>query len=129
MQLEAPTKAEVVIAPVTDAKPLRTGEDSTPILCRACSHLITHASSKREVAGKHVHLRLNPSAFAFIFGCFATAPGCTIRGAPTEEATWFAGCRWQYAHCAQCQVHLGWAFTGADSFFALLLERLIEVTS
>lgn len=126
VRLEAPHKTDVAVAPVTEAAPLRPGEDSTPIQCRACNHVITHAASRREVVGKHVHLRLNPAAFAFIFGCFAAAPGCALRGAPTEEATWFPGCRWQYAHCGRCQVHLGWAFSGGDSFVALLLERLTE---
>lgn len=113
---------------MSDGKPARTDEPAAPIRCRACSHLITHASSRREVAGRHAHLRLNPSAFAFIFGCFSTAPGCVVLGDPTGEATWFAGCRWQYAVCGQCLAHLGWAFTGADSFFGLLLERLVEET-
>jgi hypothetical protein len=76
-----------------------------------------------------VHLRLNPHAFAFIFGCFSSAPGCVVHGEPTLDATWFAGCRWQYAHCAKCMRHLGWAFSGADSFFGLLLERLVDETA
>jgi hypothetical protein len=126
MWLEAPKKSEVAPVPVGESKPERTDASSAPIRCRACAHVITHVASRREVAGRHEHLRLNPSAFAFIFGCFSSAPGCLVNGEPTEEATWFAGCRWQYAHCGQCLAHLGWAFTGADSFFGLLLERLVE---
>lgn len=73
-----------------------------------------------------MHCRLNPSAFAFVFGCFREAPGCLVIGEPTSEATWFPGSLWQYAMCAGCGVHLGWAFVGEASFFGLLLERLVE---
>ena len=126
MWLEAPRKAGLTPAPVSDAKPSRTDESAPEFRCRKCLHVITNASQRRDVAGRHEHLRLNPSAFAFIFGCFSAAPGCVVSGEPTEEATWFPGCRWQYAHCGQCLTHLGWAFTGADSFFGLLLDRLVE---
>ena len=102
----------------------RADADATPITCRACGHVITDEAARRQVAGRHIHLRLNPSAFAFIFGCFSRASGCAVHGAPTSEATWFAGCRWQYAHCASCRAHLGWRFSGAESFFGLILERL-----
>ena len=126
MQLEAPRKKRVKRAPARAPKSQRIDENSPPIRCRACDHVITHVASKREAAGKHAHLRLNPAASAFIFGCFSAAPGCAIHGVPTEEATWFPGCRWQYAHCASCLIHLGWAFTGADTFFALVLELLVD---
>jgi hypothetical protein len=126
MQLEAPRKATPAPTPVSDAKPLRPGSGSPAIRCKACEHVITFAASKREVAGQHTHMRLNPAAYAFIFGCFSVAPGCVVSGTPTEEATWFAGCRWQYAHCGQCLTHLGWVFSGADSFFGLLLDKLVD---
>ncbi|MDP1825630.1 MAG: cereblon family protein [Archangium sp.] len=126
MRLDAPKKPTTTPAPVNEQKPARTDETSAPIRCRACSHVITHTASRREVGGRHVHLRLNPHAFAFIFGCFSTAPGCVVHGPPTLEATWFSGCRWEYAHCAQCLAHLGWSFSGDQSFFALLLERLVD---
>jgi len=125
MRLEAPKKVEPTPAPVGEPKPTRA-EPSTPLLCRTCGQVITHQASRREVGGRHEHLRLNPAAFAFIFGCFSEAPGCLVDGLPTDEATWFPGSRWQYAHCAKCQAHLGLAFSGGDSFFGLLLERLVE---
>ncbi|MFZ5441380.1 MAG: cereblon family protein [Myxococcota bacterium] len=93
--------------------------------CARCGHGITDDASRTEVDGRHVHLRLNPSAFAFLFGCFGEARGCLLVGEPTAEATWFSGCRWQFAHCAACGAHLGWAFSGAQAFFALVLERLV----
>lgn len=113
-------------APAIAPKPARDEADVSPLKCAACGHVITHGSSRLEVECRHVHFRLNPHAFAFIFGCFSSAPGCLVQGVPTEEATWFSGYRWQFAHCAQCLVHLGWAFTGAQAFSALLLERLVD---
>lgn len=121
---EVPHKPAATPAAVREARPARTDESSAPIRCKACQHVITHAASRREVAGRHEHLRLNPSAYAFLFGCFSSAPGCAVLGEPTEAASWFPGCRWQYAHCGKCLEHLGWSFTGAQTFFGLLLERL-----
>lgn len=127
LTLEAPFPKKYA-TPAIASKPARDEAEVGPLKCAACGHVITFGSSRREVDGRHVHFRLNPHAYAFIFGCFSSAPGCLVQGVPTEEATWFAGCRWQYAHCAQCLVHLGWAFTGASTFFALLLERLVDET-
>ncbi len=129
VQLQEATPKKTATPPASEEKPARIGADSAPITCKTCGHVITHVAAKREAGGRHVHMRLNPSAFAFIFGCFSSAPGCVVHGTPTEEATWFAGCRWQYAHCAKCLTHLGWAFSGADSFFGLLLERLVDETA
>lgn len=95
-----------------------------PWRCRKCLAAITTGDQRIEVDGRHVHLRLNPNAFAFLFGCFKGAPGVTPEGTPTSDATWFAGHQWQYAMCTNCGTHLGWVFTGASSFVALVLERL-----
>lgn len=125
LSLQAPSPKKDA-APALASKPARTEDDVGPLRCAACGQLITHGSSRREIDGRHVHLRLNPHAYAFLFGCFSSAPGCSVKGEPTAEASWFPGCRWQYAHCARCQEHLGWAFTGALGFFALLLDRLVD---
>jgi hypothetical protein len=77
------------------------------------------------VDGNHAHTRTNPSGIRFTFGCFRNAPGCSCSGAPTGEHTWFAGCRWRIACCGGCGEHLGWAFTGAESFYGLILARLV----
>jgi hypothetical protein len=31
---------------------------------------------------------------------------------------------WEFAFCAACHTHLGWAFHGEGLFFGLLLDRL-----
>lgn len=97
-----------------------------PVLCRRCAHVITDASQRVEVDGRMTHARLNPAGVLFIFECYREAPGCRVHGAPTFEATWFSGCAWQYAHCARCATHLGWAYSGASSFFGLVSERLVS---
>jgi hypothetical protein len=94
------------------------------LVCRACGHFITSQREAIEVGGSHVHTRLNPSGVLFRFGCFRLAPGARVSGAPSSEHSWFTGCRWQYAHCSACGGHLGWAFSGPDVFFGLVLERL-----
>ncbi|MEW5738016.1 MAG: cereblon family protein [Myxococcota bacterium] len=97
-----------------------------PVLCRRCAHVVTDAALRTTVDGQATHARLNPAGVLFVFDCFTDAPGCTVDGSPTTEATWFAGCAWQYAHCGRCGTHLGWRFTGALSFFGLVSERVVE---
>lgn len=96
-----------------------------PLVCRSCGHLVTYDDARIAIDGEHEHLRVNPSAFVYRFGCFSEADGCAIIGEPTEAFTWFTGCKWQYAHCRGCRGHLGWRFSGAQLFFGLLLERLV----
>jgi hypothetical protein len=95
------------------------------LLCRACGHPVTSEREAIETGGSHVHTRLNPAGVLFRFGCFRAAPGAKVSGVPSTEHTWFLGCAWQYAHCASCGAHLGWAFGGAEAFFGLVLERLV----
>jgi len=102
------------------------GDVERPLVCRFCASLITSAKEAIEVGGSHVHTRLNPASVLFRFGCFRLAPGARVSGEPSSEHAWFAGCLWQYAHCGKCGAHLGWAFSGADVFFGLVLERLSE---
>jgi hypothetical protein len=103
--------------------PERTAPDS-PLCCVQCGHPITHDRYRTTVDGRHAHTRMNPYGFVFHFGCFSQAEGCFVEGPPTTEDSWFAGYAWEFANCAACQAHLGWAFHGEGSFFALILERL-----
>jgi hypothetical protein len=95
-----------------------------PLCCVRCGHVITRESHRTTVNGRHTHTCFNPYGFVFHFGCFAQAEGCLVVGPPTAEESWFAGYAWEYAHCAACHAHLGWAFHGEGSFFGLVLERL-----
>ena len=100
------------------------GNEERPVLCRLCAHLLAFPKDAIEVGGSHVHTRLNPANVVFRFGCYARAAGCAVSGAPSAEHVWFAGCRWQFAHCGKCRAHVGWAFSGAHDFFGLVLDRL-----
>jgi len=103
---------------------LETREPDPPVCCARCGHVITHERHRTTVNGRHTHTRVNPHGFVFHFGCFAEAEGCLVSGPPTFEDSWFAGHAWEFAHCAACHVHLGWAFQGEGRFFGLLLDRL-----
>jgi len=94
------------------------------LICVKCGYQIAAESDRIEVSGAHAHTRLNPAGVLFHFGCFAEARGCVVDGAPTLAHTWFTGCAWQYAHCGNCRAHLGWFFSGEQSFFGLIAERL-----
>jgi hypothetical protein len=96
----------------------------TPLYCARCGHLITRERHRTTVNGRHSHTRVNSYGVVFHFGCFAEAEGCVVTGPPTSEDSWFAGYAWEYAHCAACHAHLGWAFHGDGSFFGLILDRL-----
>jgi len=103
---------------------LETREPDTPVCCARCGHVITHERHRTTVNGRYTHTRVNPHGFVFHFGCFAEAEGCLVKGPPTSEDSWFADHAWEFAHCAACQAHLGWAFHGEGSFFGLILDRL-----
>lgn len=96
------------------------------LLCHACGQVITSEAARRAVNGAHQHKRTNPAGFRFHFGCFSQAPGCGGVGQPSGEHSWFAGCVWRIAVCGACGEHLGWRFSGADEFFALILDRIIQ---
>jgi hypothetical protein len=102
----------------------RTEPDDT-VRCRACGHDVTQRSLAIAVGGAHEHTFRNPAGYSFHVVCFADAPGCAAAGAPTSEATWFAGYAWQLALCSACGEHLGWWYVGAaDAFAGLIAPRL-----
>ena len=93
--------------------------------CRACTTRVAGEDAAIEVAGAHRHRFVNPAGVEFEIGCFSDA-ACRSDGEPTLEDTWFAGCAWSYALCANCRAHLGWRYDRAGSpFFGLILDRLV----
>ncbi|MCY1082217.1 cereblon family protein [Archangium lansingense] len=114
-----------------EATPVRQAEEKTesrepetPLCCARCGHVITRERDRTTVNGRATHTRVNPSGFVFHFGCFTRAEGCLVIGPPTAEASWFPGFVWEYAMCAACKTHLGWAFHGESDFLGLMLDRL-----
>ncbi len=98
-------------------------------LCKNCNNRITTVESIIAVNGHHRHVFTNPEGLTFEIGCFRTAEGCIVHGIPTMEHTWFKGFQWNYAHCSECLLQLGWFYQRAEEgFFGLILERLIDTT-
>jgi hypothetical protein len=111
------------------ARPARDAVDTPPARrywCAACTTRVTDEDAATERAGAHRHSFVNPAGEAFEIACFADAPGCVVSGEPTLEATWFTGCAWSYATCANCRAHLGWCYEGDGArFFGLVCNRLV----
>ena len=96
--------------------------------CHNCRQQITSEDQRLVINNSHIHTYTNPEDFMFRIGCFNTAPGCSYRGAPTRQYSWFAGYSWRYAECSNCHLHLGWHFqkSGGDNFSGLILALLTE---
>jgi hypothetical protein len=114
---------ELVDAGADDATGVRRS-----LCCVVCGQVVTDERHRVSVHGASEHRFMNPAGFVYALGCFAEAPGCRMRGAPTDEFTWFPGYTWCYALCAGCDSHLGWLFEGGQwsRFFGLILNRLAE---
>jgi hypothetical protein len=114
-------------APVT--RPRADGGDTAvdrAIHCAVCYRRVTSEQKKIEVAGAHAHVFTNPAGFTFDVRCFAAAD-CRTDGAPSTEATWFAGWAWQCVLCIGCRTHLGWRWErGGDAFYGLIADRLVD---
>jgi hypothetical protein len=94
------------------------------LICAHCGHLITTPERRFAVQGAHEHRFVNPAYVVFHIGCFSQAPGCASVGSPTSAFSWFAGYSWSVAVCAACGIHLGWRYSGPDTFYGLILSRL-----
>jgi len=96
------------------------------IACRQCLNGITSTAERKIVDGAHAHTFANPEGIVFEISCYRDAWGCGYVGPASPEFTWFAGCVWRIAVCANCRVHLGWRFSTSDGhyFHGLITNRL-----
>ena len=93
--------------------------------CAACTTRVAAEDAAIAMNGAHRHRFVNPAGVEFEIGCFRDAR-CRVAGAPTLEATWFAGFAWSFALCANCGAHLGWRYDGdGAAFLGLILARLV----
>lgn len=99
--------------------------ESEGLRCARCGARITDEQEATAVNGSHTHTLFNPAGLIFELRCFRQAPGAVAHGEPTDDFTWFAGYRWQTVFCAGCENHLGWLFTGTDTFHALITRHLV----
>ena len=100
-------------------------EEEEYLYCFVCGRIITQNRRRIPVDGAHRHTFTNPGGYRFEIGCFREARGCEQAGELTDFYSWFDGYAWRYALCAGCRVHLGWFFRGDDSFYGLVLNRLL----
>jgi hypothetical protein len=99
------------------------GDDS--LRCVVCEERITERGYRREMAGAHEHMFVNPAGFSFVVGCFVAAPGCAQVGMTTDVFSWFPGWTWQVAICRGCSAHVGWIFRcGGEQFHGLITTAL-----
>ena len=98
-------------------------ESEKSVRCKNCGFDITSPSLAIE---PHEHTFRNPAGFSFHLVCYSDAEGAVNVGSPTTEASWFKGYAWTFAICGQCQMHLGWWYSGSDTFAGLIATRLIR---
>jgi len=94
--------------------------------CAVCKAFITDDACIVRVNGAHEHYKVNPQGHAFHFRSYKHAQGCLRVGQATAEYSWFSGCIWQFAHCANCHTQLGWYFAGSESFFGLIAGQIVR---
>ena len=68
---------------------------------------------------------VNPYGVVHHFRCYGRALGCSTKGNAHHADTWFPGYRWKIATCGNCDDHLGWLFEATDSFYGLLVAKII----
>ncbi len=111
--------------PTDDTERTVAGGGARAVWCAACSTHVADEDAAVDVGGAHRHRFVTPGGVEFEIGLFDEAR-CRVEGAPTLEATWFAGMAWSYALCANCGAHLGWCYQGDGArFFGLILARLV----
>ncbi|MBS1957826.1 MAG: hypothetical protein JST89_26860 [Cyanobacteria bacterium SZAS-4] len=98
-------------------------EEEKIVRCKECDHELTKASFAIE---PHEHTFRNPLGLSFHILCYSDAPGTVNIGEPTTVATWFPEHAWSFAACQQCNMHVGWWYTGPTKFAALIATRVIR---
>lgn len=111
---------------VTQSKHKTVDEHNSAYCCAVCQHLITSGGSAIRVEGEHSHIKVNPDGRKFLLRCFSSAVGCAMSGDPTPNFSWFAGYKWQFAHCSECGAQMGWFYEGQSKFYGLIKEQLIR---
>jgi hypothetical protein len=97
------------------------------VVCASCGHRVAKVDDRIEVAGRHLHICVNPAGYVYRIACYRRAGGTIGEGAWSDHYTWFAGTFWQLSCCGGCGVHLGWGFTGdGDDFHGLISDRIAQ---
>lgn len=114
------------IEEILGSQQVQEEQEDENLYCFICSQIITQTRNRISVEGVHKHTFTNPGGYLFEIGCFREAQGCEQTGEFTDFYSWFDGFAWRYAVCRSCRVHLGWVYRGSDTFFGLVLNRLLS---
>ena len=103
-----------------------TGAGAQAIYCAQCRLPLTSTAEIARIDNRHSHVVCNPAGLVFSVCCFHRVPGALAVGEKSGVFSWFAGFVWQVALCRGCRRQLGWFFSGAGTFYALITERFID---
>jgi hypothetical protein len=92
--------------------------------CAACGAGVARDRHRIPLDGAATRTFVNPDGIEYMITGFSQAPGCAEASSPSPYWSWFPGCAWQVSLCRSCSAHLGWRFSGADSFYGLIVARL-----
>ena len=92
--------------------------------CAACGAEVARDRHRIPLDGAATRAFVNPDGIEYVIAGFSEASGCAEVTSPSPYWSWFPGCSWQVSVCRGCSGHLGWRFSGADSFYGLIVGRL-----
>ena len=111
----------------TKSQDERSADVERAVRCARCGHALTSFRERIEVAGRHGQVFMNPSGVIFHVVMYRTVDGARVSGVPDAETSWFPGTAWVYAHCADCNGHVGWSYVNLDDgarFFGLIEDTI-----
>lgn len=95
-------------------------------VCIWCRQRVASDKDRWFHQGRSEFVFKNPEGIRFEILTFSRTLGCDNVGVPTLEHTWFLGHAWSYCVCANCRSHLGWYYTGPDTFVGLIRNRILR---
>ncbi len=115
----------VELSTITRGQPETAGA-AEDWLCAWCLHRVARERDRYPIEGQDEFAFTNPAGVRFEIITFESAAGCEAHGTPTLEHTWFAGYAWSFCACQECGQHLGWQYTGPNTFVGLIKDRLVR---
>jgi hypothetical protein len=110
----------------SDKNDLQETAGDDRLFCAQCHATLTRQRFAIERRDAHQHTVFNPAGHVFTLLCFVHAPGAGMLGKPSTQFSWFPDYSWRIALCIECGTHIGWEFTGADTFYGLIKPALIK---
>lgn len=98
----------------------------SPLRCISCGNPVTSEAERFDRDGKNQFHFVNPGGYQFDICLYGDALGCYSIGEAAAEHSWFDGYTWRFAHCCQCDLHLGWLYEapGKPPFWGLITALL-----